>query len=175
MLSDGTLRRLINSDPPLMEVPMDRFVTWGDIRDSQIQPASVDVRLGEQLLRHPSGETVFLGADFSYLLKPGECVLGALIERVNVPPNMVGRVEGKSSIARRFLTVHSAGFIDPGFSGDITLELKNDGEILFELRPGMMIAQISFELLDATAVRSYGHWELKSHYQYQQGPTQSRG
>jgi dCTP deaminase len=91
-----------------------------------------------------------------------------------MPDNVVARVEGKSSLARIFLTVHSAGFIDPGFRGDVTLELKNDGMVPLRLVPGMLIAQISFQTLDAPALRPYGHEGLNSHYQGQRGPRQSR-
>jgi dCTP deaminase len=98
-------------------------------------------------------------------------VLASLVEAVGIWNDVVARVEGKSSWARHFLTVHSAGFIDPGFQGDITLELKNDGQQELYLEPGVFIAQISFQWLAAPAKRPYGTEGLDSHYQYQKGPT----
>jgi dCTP deaminase len=159
----------------LVFVPTWRMERWGDIQDSQIQPASLDVRLGPEFIRHPDGaEFSAAEAGKSYPLSPGECVLASTIERVKMPDNAVCRVEGKSSLARIFLTVHSAGFIDPGFCGDITLELKNDGMVPLRLAPGMLIAQLSFQSLDAPAVRPYGHQQLGSRYQFQRGPTVTR-
>jgi dCTP deaminase len=102
-------------------------------------------------------------------------VLASLVERFVVPDDLVARVEGKSSWARRFLTVHSAGFIDPGFRGDITMELKNDGGLVLELRPGMVIAQVSFQQMTGPAARPYGTRGLGSHYQGQSGATAARG
>ena len=156
-------------------VPKERLELWGDIHDSQIQPASLDVRLSADFIRHPDNQPIYLNKFSVYYLAPGECVLGSTIERLHMPDNLVCRVEGKSSLARLFLTVHSAGFIDPGFRGDVTLELKNDGARRLELRPGMMIAQLSFQSLDAPAIRPYGHRDLGSHYQEQWGPTKALG
>jgi dCTP deaminase len=92
-----------------------------------------------------------------------------LLERVQIPNDVVARIEGKSTWARQFLTVHSAGFIDPGFHGDVTLELKNDGEVPIYLFPGVAIAQMSFQYLSARAIRPYGTKALNSHYQSQEG------
>jgi len=181
MLNDYMIRRMVfpPADRPdarrVVFVPEQRIELWGDIQDSQIQPASLDVRLSADFIRHPDGQPIYLDRFRTYLLSPGECVLGSTIERLNMPDNVVCRVEGKSSLARLFLTVHSAGFIDPGFRGDVTLELKNDGALRMELRPGMLIAQLSFQTLDAPAVRPYGHRDLRSHYQEQWGPTRALG
>jgi dCTP deaminase len=159
----------------MVYTPQHRIRLWGDIQDSQIQPASLDVRLAPDFIRHPDGELICVDKSARYLLSPGECVLASTIERLHMPDNVVCRVEGKSSLARLFLTVHSAGFIDPGFRGDVTLELKNDGARRLELQPGMLIAQLSFQALDAPAVRPYGHRGLGSHYQEQWGPTSALG
>lgn len=173
MWSDKTIRRgLYESTRPIAYVEqfyrMDRF---GPIQDEQIQPASLDVRLSNEFIRHPDGQKFELAEGRKYRLSPGECVLGCLVESVDIPAGAVARIEGKSSWARQFLTVHSAGFIDPGFSGDVTMELKNDGMLRLDLEPGVPIAQISFEWLDEVPLRTYGNEELRSHYQGQRGPT----
>lgn len=159
---------------PIAWVPGERMdMGFGEIQDWQVQPASLDVRLANEFIGHPSGEISRVTARTGYTLLPGECVLGCLVERVCIPDNVVARIEGKSSWARRFLTVHSAGFIDPGFTGDITLELKNDGQEVLQLIPGHVIAQMSFQWLVAPAGRPYGSTGLRSHYQGQRGPTTS--
>lgn len=159
---------------PLVFVPEERVERFGPIDGSQIQPASLDVRLGPEFVRHPDHTRIIPSPEGQgYLLGAGECVLASLVESVALWDNVVARVEGKSSWARQFLTVHSAGFVDPGFKGDITLELKNDGHANIWLVPGVPIAQISFQWLAAPAHRPYGSDGLNSHYQYQMGPTTS--
>lgn len=156
--------------PPIAYVPEERAESYGPVRQEQIQPASLDVRLGNAFLTHPSNEAVWVER---YLeLEPNGCILGTLVERVAIPDDVVGRVEGKSTWGRRFLTVHhTAGFLDPGFHGDVTLELKNNGHETLYLEPGEFIAQISFQWLAAPAMRPYGSEGLNSHYQNQKGPT----
>lgn len=158
---------------PLVFVPADRLERFGPMDASQVQPASLDVRLGPEFITHPEGTRLIPAEDYLYPLQPGECLLGSLVEAVAIWDNVVARVEGKSSWARKFLTVHSAGFIDPGFQGDITLELKNDGNEVLYLQPGVRIAQLSFQWLAAPAKRPYGTEGLGSHYQYQKGPTEA--
>jgi dCTP deaminase len=174
MWSDKIIREAVwptNGADPTVYVPDERK-EFGHIIDAQLQPASLDLRLADEFIRHPDGQR--FGNARTYLLSPGECVLATTVERFAMSAdNVVARIEGKSSLARRFLTIHAAGFIDPGFHGDITLELKNDGWKKFELRPGMLIAQVCFEFLDAPAERLYGNQELGSHYQDQEGPTPS--
>ena len=157
---------------PIAWVPEERLDRFGPVGDWQVQPASLDVRLGPEFVEHPSGSRLYVTPDAAYSLMPGDCVLGSLVEAVAIPDNAVARVEGKSTWARHFLTVHSAGFIDPGFRGDITLELKNDGKLPLILEPGRSIAQLSFLWLAAPAGRPYGSDGLGSHYQYQKGPTE---
>ncbi len=174
ILNDTAIRGLIEDGhvyvPPVRE-------EFGEIEDSQIQPASLDVRLGPEFVEHVSGERAMRGVEFEEAVRlyPGQCVLASLVERFSIPHDLVARVEGKSSWARRFLTVHSAGFIDPGVKGDITMELKNDGGLTLELRPGDVIAQISFHRMEAPAARPYGTRGLRSHYQGQTGTTPARG
>ncbi len=170
MLSDASIRKLlsegsigINPPPP----------------DCAIQPASVDLRLGNSFVEMTTDGALPLDDSWiptgAVVLQPGQCMLATTHETVTLPSWIVGRVEGKSSWGRKFLMVHStAGFIDPGFSGEITLELKNMSPTIVILQPGCQIAQISFEYLDRPADRPYGHAELGSHYQGQRGATPSR-
>lgn len=178
MFSDVMIEEMVfptNGAKPSVFVPSKRWSRFGEsVGWAQIQPASLDVRLGETFLRHPSGEEITVAEGQAYSMAPGECLLASLVETVEMRmDNVAARVEGKSSWARKFLTIHTAGFVDPGFCGDITLELKNDGHARIELRPGVMIAQLSFHFLDAPARRLYGSQGLGSHYQYQKGPTAS--
>lgn len=174
ILPDHAIRRRLHRDEPIAWVPASRE-EFGPIDDSQIQPASLDVRLGPEFVDHVTGQRVSLVGDDALKLAPGSCVLASLVERFSIPADLVARVEGKSSWARRFLTVHSAGFIDPGFKGDITMELKNDGGLVLELRPGLVIAQVSFQTMSAVCERPYGSPGLGSHYQGQVGTTAARG
>lgn len=160
---------------PIAYVPTEREEEFGGIMPVQIQPASLDVRLGGDFILHPSGEALGLDSFHVLTLQPGQCVLANLVERVAIPDNVVARVEGKSTWARHFLTIHSAGFIDPGFHGDVTLEMKNDGHAPIEMVPGCFIAQISFQWLAAPAIRPYGSEGIGSHYQGQIGATPAWG
>jgi dCTP deaminase len=174
MMPDKAIREMVkptNSTPPSVFVPTLRLPRFGQIADWQIQPASLDVRVAEEFIRHPSGDIVAVPEGAAYSMAPGECLLACLVERLRLnADNVVARIEGKSTLARRFLTVHSAGFIDPGFKGDVTLELKNDGHTRIEIVPGMTIAQISFQFLAAPCERLYGDPGLNSKYQGQMGP-----
>lgn len=171
MWNDERIRQYLAEDPPIAYTPDPLEARYGPILDEQVQPASLDVRLGEEFIAHPSGERIGLDEFFSFTLLPGECLLASLIERLHLPSDVVARIEGKSSLARRFLTIHSAGFIDPGFHGDVTLEVKNDGRKPIQLKPGMLIGQISFQWLEAAAARPYGDPGINSHYQGQEGAT----
>jgi dCTP deaminase len=184
VISDGMLRGMCGFGPVphaiedwLVHVPPERATEYVGLFDSQIQPASIDVRLSHDLIlfdREGEPRRDLRKTQGSYWVMPGECVLGSLVERVRVPSCMVGWIEGKSSIGRKFLKVHSAGFIDPGFAGDLTLELKNESSRWgFELLAGMTIAQLRFAYLDAPALRPYGNQYLNSHYQNQEGTTEA--
>jgi dCTP deaminase len=155
-----------------------------------VQPASVDLRLGDSfrvfhnhrasaidLRSPPSGltEEVVIGPDDSFVIHPGEFCLGRTLEWVELPDDVVARIEGKSSIGRLGLIVHAtAGFCDPGWKGTLTLELNNLTRIPIKLYPGLLIAQLSFMALDRPAHRPYGSPELGSHYQGQRAATESR-
>lgn len=173
ILPDWQIRELLAGLSPVAYVPYDRQGDYDMISDSQIQPASLDVRLLGEFRSYFAEQTLTMRPGASLVLDPGECILGCLVERFRIPANMVAEVKGKSSWARRFLTTHAAGWIDPGFQGDITLELKNDGTEPLQIRAGEVIAQVSFHRLAAPAERLYGRHELKSHYQGQEGPTAS--
>jgi dCTP deaminase len=111
----------------------------------------------------------------AFLLHPGEFVLGSTLERVAVPSDLVARVEGKSSLGRLGLVIHStAGFIDAGFDGHVTLELANLANLPITLYPGMKIGQISFIKMTSPAEKPYGSGAAGSKYQGQRGPTPSR-
>lgn len=180
VLSDSTIRRLIGEG----RIGIDPF------EDAMVQPASVDLRLGDSfgVCRAHRIERVDLGdppADFTeqvtvpsgepFVIHPGEFCLGTTAEVIRLPADILARVEGKSSIGRLGLTVHvTAGFIDPGFEGEITLEFCNLTRVPLLLRPGKAICQVSFETMDRPADRPYGHPDLGSHYQGQRGATASR-
>jgi len=159
--------------------------------DQQVQPASVDLRLGERFLEfqrtnipciHPTeadevGEyvtetTVAEGDEF--ILHPGDFVLGTTTERVEIPDDLVAHVEGRSSLGRLAIVVHAtAGLCDPGYKGQITLELSNLGTAPVALSPGMRVSQLTFTELKSPADRPYGA-ERGSKYQDQDGPQASR-
>ncbi|MFC6988012.1 dCTP deaminase [Haloplanus sp. GCM10025708] len=157
----------------------------------QVQPASVDLRLGEEFLEfqrtnisciHPNREeeisdyiteTVVDDGD-EFILHPGDFVLGTTKERVEVPADLVANVEGRSSLGRLAVVVHAtAGYIDPGYRGQVTLELSNLGTAPVALTPGMRISQLVFTELKSPADRPYGA-ARGSKYQDQRGPQASR-
>ncbi|QIK84580.1 dCTP deaminase [Sanguibacter sp. HDW7] len=157
---------------------------------SMIQPSSIDVRL-DRFFRlfdnhryphiDPSTEQpdltrlVETPADEPFVLHPGEFVLGATYEQVTLPDDIAARLEGKSSLGRLGLLTHStAGFIDPGFSGHVTLELSNVATLPIMLWPGMKIGQLCFFRLETPAENPYGSSVYGSRYQGQRGPTASR-
>lgn len=140
--------------------------------DPHLQPASIDLRLDPQhVLMGPDGGR--LERTGPILMRPGCFALACTLERVHLPRDVVGRVEGKSTWARRGLQVHAAGFIDPGFEGQITLELALLGPEALVLYPGVAICQIAFSELSSPALRPYGSPGLGSHYQGQRGPTRA--
>jgi dCTP deaminase len=155
--------------------------------EKRVQPASVDLLL-DQYVRSlagpkwaeidvadvPAGHTKLHEIDEDgWLLAPGDFVLGCTVERVGLPAHLAARVEGKSSLGRLGLTVHvTAGFIDPGFSGQITLEIANLSGKPIRLRRLMPIAQLCLIPMEAAPERPYG--SAGNHYQGQYGPTESR-
>ncbi len=180
VLSDGTIRRLVEAGEIVIR-PWD---------PSMVQPASVDLRLGNTFrvfhnhrvsaidLRKPPSdltEQVLVEGDEAFIIHPGEFCLGRTEEWVELPDDIVARIEGKSSLGRLGLIVHAtAGFCDPGWKGTLTLELANLTRVPIKLWPGLPIAQLSFMTLDRAAERPYGHPDLGSHYHGQVEATESR-
>jgi dCTP deaminase len=180
VLSDGTIRRLVGEGRIVIE-PWD---------ESLVQPASVDLRLGDSFrvfhnhrvtaidLRDPPRnltEEVVIPDGVPFAIHPGEFALGRTLETVEIPDDVVARIEGKSSLGRLGLIVHAtAGFVDPGFKGTLTLEITNLTRVPIVLWPSKPIAQLSFMALDRPAERPYGHPELGSHYHGQAEATESR-
>ena len=190
MLSDREIRASLangeiiikNKDPESdQRLPFD---------ETLIQPASVDVLLSNRFRTFSNSRFAMIkatnpppdlttlvvipqGQDF--ILHPGEFVLASTIEEITLPNHIAARLEGKSSMGRIGLMIHStAGFIDPGWTGDITLELSNVARIPIALTPRMKIGQLSFIPLSSPCERPYGSPELGSKYQGQSGPTPSR-
>jgi dCTP deaminase len=155
-----------------------------------VQPSSIDVKVSNlfRVFRNHTAAVLDVKKDLtdltelvevadgeSFMLHPGEFVLGSTLERVAVPTDLVARVEGKSSLGRLGLVIHStAGFIDAGFDGHVTLELANLANLPITLYPGMKIGQISFIKMTSPAEKPYGSGAKGSKYQGQRGPTPSR-
>jgi dCTP deaminase len=186
----ATERRVILSDGTIREQLDTGRIVIDPLLDGAIQPSSVDVRLASAFRvfanhRHPVidvreeqpelTELVENPPDEPFVLHPGEFVLGATLERIALPDDIVARIEGKSSLGRLGLVIHAtAGFVDAGFDGDVTLELSNVATLPILLYPGMRIAQLAFFQLDRPAQQPYGAGATGSKYQGQRGPTASR-
>jgi dCTP deaminase len=180
VLSDRTIARLLSEERIVID-PYD---------ESLLQPSSVDVRVDRYFrvfhnarypfidVKEPQDdltELVEVAGDQPFILHPGEFVLGSTLERIVLPDDLVARLEGKSSLGRLGLLIHStAGFIDPGWDGHVTLELSNVANLPITIYHGMKIGQISFVQLSEPAEKPYGSGELGSKYQGQMGPTPSR-
>ncbi|HEX6330923.1 MAG TPA: dCTP deaminase [Actinomycetota bacterium] len=155
-----------------------------------VQPSSIDLHVDTQFRvfansRYPYidvarpmpdlTELVDVAEGEPFILHPGEFVLGSTLERVALPDDLVARLEGKSSLGRLGLLIHStAGYVDPGWDGFLTLELSNVANLPITIYPGMKIGQISFFRLSSAAERPYGSEATHSKYQGQRGPTASR-
>ncbi|HVX70092.1 MAG TPA: dCTP deaminase [Mycobacteriales bacterium] len=158
--------------------------------ETLVQPSSIDVRLDRMFRvfenhRYPHIDPaeeqedltrlVEVGVDEPFILHPGEFVLGSTYEVVSLADDLAARLEGKSSLGRLGLLTHStAGFIDPGFSGHVTLELSNVATLPIKLWPGMKIGQVCVFRLTSPAEHPYGSAIYGSRYQGQRGPTPSR-
>jgi dCTP deaminase len=180
LLSDRDILAELDADRVRLD-PLDR---------DMIQPSSIDVRL-DKFFRvfdnhkyphiDPAADQsdltreVETASDETFVLHPGEFVLGSTYEVVTLPDDIAARLEGKSSLGRLGLLTHStAGFIDPGFSGHVTLELANVATLPIKLYPGMKIGQLCFFRLSSPAENPYGSAKYGSRYQGQRGPTPSR-
>jgi dCTP deaminase len=180
VLSDRTIRRLLDEG----RIGIDPY------DPAMLQPSSVDVRVDRYFRvfrnsRYPFidvktnqedlTEIVEVTEDEAFILHPGEFVLGSTLERITLPDDVVGRLDGKSSLGRLGLLIHStAGFIDPGWDGHVTLELSNVANLPITIYSGMKIGQLSFVQLSEPAERPYWSAGIGSKYQGQRGPTPSR-
>lgn len=180
ILSDRTIREELAAGRIVID-PLD---------ESCIQPSSVDMHLDRffrVFLNHHARvidvkernddltQLVEIEPDDAFILHPGEFVLGSTRESVGVPADLVGRLEGKSSLGRLGLLIHStAGFVDAGFEGHLTLELSNVATLPITLYPNMKIGQISFLRMTTAADEPYGSSTLRSKYKGQRGPTPGR-
>jgi dCTP deaminase len=184
------VRRVILSDRSIRDLVAEGRLVISPYDAALVQPASVDVRLGRQFrvmrnsrMTHIDPtvdndglmETVEVPDGEPFVLHPGEFALGHTAETFELCDDVVGIVNGKSSLGRLGLQVHAtAGFVDPGFAGVIVLELSNVATLPILLRPGMKVAQMVFQRLDRAAERPYGHPDLNSKYQGQSGAVASR-
>ncbi len=180
ILSDRTIREEL-------EAGRIQIVPLGD---GCVQPSSVDLHVDRyfRVFRNHSArvidvrenqegltDLVEIGAGEAFVLHPGEFVLGSTAERVRLPDDLVARLEGKSSLGRLGLLIHStAGFVDAGWDGHLTLELSNVATLPITIYPGMKIGQISFLRMTTAADTPYGSATVGSKYQGQRGPTPSR-
>ena len=180
LLSDKSIREAIDS----------KRITIDPFDGALVQPASVDLRLGRQLrifrtTRIPFidvmqelpdlTEMVEIDEVSPFYLHPNEFALGVILERVRLPSDLAARLDGKSSLGRLGLMVHStAGWVDPGWNGYLTLELSNVAGVPISLYYGMKVSQISFFELTTPATQPYGSSGLGSKYQNQAEPTPSR-
>ena len=169
ILSDGTLLRMME-EGTLSISPLTR---------EQVQPASVDIRLGDtfSVVEDTSGGVVSMAQEIRYkqlradryLLLPGQFVLATSVEYVTLPDDVTAFVEGRSSLGRMGLFIQNAGWVDPGFSGEITLELFNANRCAIELQAGRRVGQLVFARMDASALHPY-----RGKYLGQRGATGSR-
>lgn len=178
MLADRDIRALLDTGRLVID----------PLKPDRIQPASVDLTLGDQyrsfdrsmfrrvrLSDIPDDLTELHDGADGIVLEPGRFVLASTAESVTLPDDVCGILHGRSTLGRLGLTVHvTAGLIDPGFSGFITLEVVNVGDLELELQPGDVIGQLTFHRMSSPCARPYGSSELGSHYQHQRGPTPAR-
>ncbi|MDR3290893.1 MAG: dCTP deaminase [Methanobrevibacter sp.] len=184
ILSDKDIKKYLNSKKIVIE-PLKDF-------EKQIQPSSVDLRIGNEfksfkIVRKPFidpkdsidlssyMESVNIPDGDSFIIHPNEFALATTHETVKIPNDLVARVEGRSSMGRLGVTMHvTAGYIDPGFEGRITLEISNIGKIPVALYPGQRVCQIVFETMTSPSEKPYGHPERDSKYMGQISPEISR-
>ena len=181
---------MVLSDRTIKEQITEGRIVIDPLSEDSIQPASVDLHLDRHILVFRNNrvpyidirsnsekltELVTIGDDDPFMLHPGEFVLGSTLEHVEVPDDLVARLEGKSSLGRIGLLIHStAGYVDPGWQGNLTLELSNVSNLPITLYHRMKIGQISFLRLTTPAEHLYGSRALGSKYQGHTMPTASR-
>ncbi|MBA3803038.1 MAG: dCTP deaminase [Acidimicrobiia bacterium] len=181
---------MILSDRSLREAIADHRIVIEPFDPGCVQPSSIDLKVGNlfRVFRNHTAGVIDVKLDLEdltelieipdsgvFMLHPGEFVLGSTHERVIVPADLVARIEGKSSLGRLGLLIHStAGFIDAGFDGHVTLELANVASLPITIYPRMKIGQLSFMTMTTPAEQPYGQGAAGSKYQGQRGPTPSR-
>jgi dCTP deaminase len=181
---------MIFSDRTIKEAIANSRITIDPYDESMVQPSSIDIRCDPNFRvfenhkyavidpKAPQGDLtvgVTASEEDPFILHPGEFVLGSTLEVIGLADDIVARLEGKSSLGRLGLLIHStAGFIDPGFIGQVTLELSNVANLPIAIYPNMKIGQISFYQMTTPAEFPYGSPELGSKYQGQSGPTPSQ-
>jgi dCTP deaminase len=186
----GSVAFVILSDHTIREHLDAGTITIDPLDPGAVQPSSVDVRLDHRFLvfrNHTRGlidvkedlsdltESVEASDSDPFILHPGEFVLGSTLERIALPDDLVARLEGKSSLGRLGLLIHStAGFVDAGWDGQITLELSNVANLPITLYPGMKVGQVSFMQMTTPADNPYGSGIIGSKYQGQVGPRPSQ-
>ncbi|MDR2545057.1 MAG: dCTP deaminase [Methanobrevibacter sp.] len=184
ILSDKDIKKYLSSKKIIIE-PLKDF-------EKQIQPSSVDLRIGNEfksfkIVRRPFidpkdstdlssyMESVNIPNGDCFIIHPNEFALATTFETVKIPDDLVARVEGRSSMGRLGVTMHvTAGYIDPGFEGRITLEISNIGKMPVALYPGQRVCQIVFETMTSPSQKPYGHPERDSKYMGQVSPESSR-
>ena len=181
---------MILSDVSIRKALAEGRIVIDPLLEGGIQPSSVDLRLDRYFRVFRNDTTPFIDPkqpqedltelvtveeDRAFILHPGEFVLASTLERVTLPDDLASRLDGKSSLGRMGLLTHAtAGFVDAGWDGHLTLELSNVATLPIALYPGMKIGQISFFQMTTSAEHPYGSGESGSKYQGQQGPTPSR-
>lgn len=170
---------MILSDKTIMSLLQKGTLSITPLQDNQIQPASVDIRLGNTFSIVEDSSTAILTLSEKilykkihaekYLLMPGQFVLATTMEYIKLPNNLTAFVEGRSSLGRMGLFIQNAGWVDPGFSGEITLELFNANRCAIELQTGRRIGQLVFAQMDQEALHPY-----RGKYQEQRDATGSK-
>ncbi len=161
ILSDGDIDHIIKSGKAFLVNPYN---------EENLQPNSVDLTLGDEL-KKLNGKSIDLRQS-SYKLKPQEFLLGSTMEKIHMPHDLCGHIDGKSSIGRLGVFIENSGFVDSGFTGNITLEIYNASDKEFELYHGMNICQILFQTLTSPVRKPYGM--RNNHYQGSEGTVLSR-
>jgi len=162
---------MILSDVSLHDVIVNQGIYLvNPFNEEMLQPNSIDLTLGDEL-KTIGGKSIDLSQD-SYKIKPKEFILGSTIERINMPRDLCGHIDGKSSIGRLGVFIENSGFVDSGFNGNITLEIYNASDREFELFHGMPICQIIFEYLSCPVAHPYG--TRGNHYQDSTGTILSK-
>jgi dCTP deaminase len=180
---------VILSDRDIVKRIKDKSLVIKPFKPNMVQPSTVDLTLHPKVLVFNNYQTglidvrkkqdiskkVNMGKNGWFVVHPGEFILGSTVERVSIPKDLAAKLEGKSSLGRLGLIVHAtAGYVDPGFQGDLTLEISNISNLPIKLYAHMKIAQIAFHQMSSEVLSPYGRKKLGSKYQGQKDPTASK-